>query len=260
MSALILSLLVVTAAPTGGELAPGFHSHAALLEPGRVTVGAFSPTRVGLSESLELVVYPWTMPLLPNAGLRSAVLARDGLHLTVGLGAHVPTFPLRLIAREGAGGLLPPDAEVPFMLAFDPELSASVDVGPALYFEVHAGGRGVLGANGRLPLIELPFLLPRVAPYVGGWGVSAGGRAGGQLYGPVGFRVGIDAFAGPVEGARWALEPEAALLVSFGRTLRLTAGTRLFVGEVPYGVYWSTPLPFVDVELGLDLARAAPAR
>jgi hypothetical protein len=246
----LAGLLVLSAA---GPQRVNFSNDTEALAPGRVTMGALAPTRVGLADGLELMTQPWLLPVSPNLAVRVTRSFPGGFSAGVGFGAHVPTFALGLLAREGPGGLLPPTTTVPLLVVVDPAGYIAYDVGPWLWVSASGRLRFAFGASEDLPLIELPFVLPRTAPYTGGWGAQAELAMGGPMLWGFGWRAELEGFAGPVDGARWALEPEVALRYSPWSWLRLSAGTRFFVGEMPYGLYVSTPVPFVDAEIGFDV-------
>src|SRR5690606_3187853 len=104
------------------------------VEKGRLELGAFSASTWGLHERVEVAAHPVGIFLFPSA--RAKVNWALGGALRYEAGEHtleplwwistqhrlfVPTPFLHLIAREGSGGLLPANSDVPFATGLETE-------------------------------------------------------------------------------------------------------------------------------------------
>jgi hypothetical protein len=254
--AFALVLVVSALLSSGASRADRFHDGtAATLPPGRATVGLFEPARLGLLPGLELSSHLLADALIPNVGLRYA-RARDARWSgAVDVGLHTPTPALALVARDGVGGLLPPNVEAPPLVAIDFGTALSVRLATPLSWTGRVRARLVPGADPALPLIELPFVLQRTAAYSSGFGASLLSRLSGPLPAAFAWRLDVEAFFHPQRGARWAVEPAASLSWTPLDAVRLTAGARWLLAEVPWGVYSAAVWPFADLEVGFDLWR-----
>lgn len=72
-------------------------STADIVEPGRWSIGAFDPLRVGVTHDVELVTHPVLDLLLsPNLEARVVMARRGSLRVTGEYGVSVPTYAMRL--------------------------------------------------------------------------------------------------------------------------------------------------------------------
>ncbi|MBM4363995.1 MAG: hypothetical protein FJ104_15045, partial [Deltaproteobacteria bacterium] len=90
-----LALALLLAAPAARALPA--RSSANVLEPGRWSVGAIDPLRLGVGSGVELATHPLLDLLLsPNLEARVLLRRRGALRVTGEYGLSVPTFAMRL--------------------------------------------------------------------------------------------------------------------------------------------------------------------
>src|SRR5690606_35883141 len=104
------------------------------VEQGRLELGVFSAATYGVHPRVEIAAHPVGMFLLPSARAKIN-WAKGGMLLNTG-DSHIratvwwlstqhrlftPTPFLHLIAREGSGGLLPANTDVPFAVGLETE-------------------------------------------------------------------------------------------------------------------------------------------
>ena len=87
-----------------------------LLKKGQWETGVFGPTRIGLTDQLELRLHPLIAVLSPHFTLRFNHGQVAGGDLSVEWGAGVPTYALRMLQGDGAGTFFPTDVEIPWMI------------------------------------------------------------------------------------------------------------------------------------------------
>lgn len=248
-----LALLPSSARPVNGVLQPGT---ARTVAPGRAELGVFGPLRLGLTGQVELSLHPALALVAPHLDATVAWGEALGLELASRHGLLYPTPLMRLLSREGTGGLVPHDVTYPHLLATSHHLLASRPLGEHLV-TLRAGGRlawNLTRFDGPRFWSEVEWHLvrPRTAAWFTGWSVDAGLAAEGPLWRTLGYRVELDGFLMPgldgEQAAEWAVlatwRPRATLLVR--------AGAMWSWCQFPYGERISVPLPLADVAWAFD--------
>jgi hypothetical protein len=172
---------------------------------------------------------------------------------------------MRLLSREGTGGIVPADVRYPHILATSQHLLASVGLGRHLV-TARAGGR--LGTNLTSfdgprfwSQVEWHFVWPRMAAWFTGWSLDAGLAVDGPVGGPFRYRLAVDAFAMPgLRGGHQAWEGTALAEWRPSSRFRLRAGAWFSWAEFPYGsrFLWP-PFPLLDATWAWELgSRPAP--
>ncbi len=80
---------------------------------GRWETGLFQPVRYATTDLREWIVHPILFPVFPNIAIKQYWQDWRGGQLSYRLGFQYPTPLLRLLRREGTGGILAPDATIP---------------------------------------------------------------------------------------------------------------------------------------------------
>ena len=94
------------------EASPFDVMSAETLGDGAWDVGIFAPLRHGLSEDLEISSHPITAFWNGNFALKKGWGELGGWGVSTRHGFSYPTRLLAAFARDGAGGILPPDAKI----------------------------------------------------------------------------------------------------------------------------------------------------
>jgi hypothetical protein len=228
------------------------HNTAYLMPAGRVETGALHPVRWGVAESIEISAQPLLFVLSPNADVKLALGSIGRWQAASRHGLHVPTPLLRLVARDGVGGIIPADSRVPALLALSSEVLLTRPVSQQNHLTLRLGGRVALPLGERdMPTIDLPFIYHRSAAYHGVPVVQAGASFTGEVAPKLSYL--LDAgllYAMRTEG-RYALETSALLGWRLSRRFALAGGLRSVYGEYPFGL-WHRMLPVVDVRWTLS--------
>jgi hypothetical protein len=226
-----------------------------------VEVGVFGPLRVGLSDRVTLSLHPGWSLVAPSAAVTVAWGEALGVELASQHALAYPTPLMRLLSRQGTGGVLPTDVTYPHLLAASSHLLASRAFGAHLV-TLRAGGQlGIPLARFEGPRfwseVEWHLVWARTAAWTRGWSLDGGLSALGPLWGRLGYRAELDAFYLPRPGADRALE--WALLGTWRPRpgLQLALGARWSWAVLPYGTRLSVPFPLADVAWSFD--APAPA-
>ncbi len=250
LTAFALALLTTDASAQIREEWSG--RRAETVSKGRWEVGIFAPLRYGLTDDVELAAHPLAFFVVPN--LTAKVSWTDDRPWRIGTrhGVHYPTPLLRMLSREGSGGILPADTEVPHIIAITNEVLATTTI--PLFYRWVTVRLGVtiapnIGGEEVIPPIELPVVFPRTAAYssniVGHAGIGFEGKIVSTFYllwdGAVFFTPGFEgtyAFESTLE-ASW--RPSDRFMLS--------AGARGILGGYPYGERYHV-VPVVDAKWG----------
>ena len=109
---------------------------------GRWETGLFQPVRYATTGSREWITHPILFPVFPNIAIKQQLRNWRGGQLSYRLGFQYPTLLLRLITREGTGGILAPDntiRKMPHMVRLRIELLYSKPFAEAILLSYKAG-------------------------------------------------------------------------------------------------------------------------
>src|SRR5690554_2780911 len=222
---------------------------AKLTPEGRWEIGLFGPLRYGFSDTMELAVHPLLFFVSPNLQVKLGHGERGGWELASKHQVTYPTPLLRLLAREGIGGILPSDRAVPHIVSLQSELLASREFGQQLI----TFGLGVQVAprfgESQLVSIDLPFVYPRTAAAFG-WatGIARVG-AQGPIAGKLGYEAEVRAFTYPGVDGAFAVEQGAGLRWTTSPSFMAQAGYRLSYAGYPFGRMFNI-VPTVELAWG----------
>ncbi len=223
------------------ERAPWSDGSARTMPRGRAEVALFSSARWAPWDGVELGAHPVWFFALPHA---EAKLTWASWNQAWYVGsAHRVSYPtpfLHLVSREGAGGLLPNDTDVPQAFVFDNAVLVSRVLGPWHVVTLRAGLSVAAQSSADLPLLDFPFLYQRFAPLYAPLVPRLLARAEGRLVGPVYFAVEAQASYLPFDedyGAPrgWAYEEALTLHYRPSSKHQLSAGVRAEQAVYPIG-------------------------
>ena len=226
-----------------------------VLPEGRAEVGLFGPARLGLSSDVELQVHPVWFFMAPHFGAKLHLVSIDRFTVSSRHTLSYPSMLLGLLSREGTGGVLPVETEVPHILNLTQDVLATLALREDQRLTVRAGLRLALSSGeSTLPTIDVPVVYPRTAAwheaFVGEVGVSWSGRIYSSLFGGL----AADLFLVPAgEGSEdpwhYAVEITPHLTWRITDSWALMGGAKLVQGTYPFGAQ-SHALPLVDVTYG----------
>jgi hypothetical protein len=232
---------------------PSWSTNSAWTLPrGRWELGLFGASRVGVTDRVELAVHPLLFFALPHAEAKLRLFEHGDLTFASRHRLSYPTWFLKLVSKEGSGGLLPATTDVPQALQLESDAIGSWRWAPDQLATLGWGLAVAPSESTRdLPLLDFPFLYPRFAA-LHAWGVprmwlSFDGRVLGPVYHALDARWYVLPLA-DVEGA-YAFESGVAIEYRFGSSVALRLGTRTSIARYPIGTRFHY-LPYVDVRVG----------
>jgi hypothetical protein len=246
-----LAALLLASSPRPAAAADFAAGTARTLDAGRVGVGVFGALRYGLNDRVELSTHPLWLFVAPNVEAKVRWGAPAAFEVASTHALLYPTPLLRLLAREGTGGIVPPDVLWPQLLATTHRLLVTREVAGHLV-TANAGvrfGKNLTDWDGPKSWSQIEWHLawPRMAAWFTGWSVEGGLAAQGPIWRALGYQVEAAAFLLPgLDGdraAEWSvlltLRPRPGLLVR--------GGAKWSWVELPYGSRLSIPFPILDV-------------
>jgi len=158
-----------------------------------------------------------------------------------------PSYFLETVSREGAGGLLPEQSIIPFLLAFFHEARFTFKKNHSRSITARLGFRFAL-RNGEsdMPTIDLPVVYHRTATYFGNVTINLGGTIDGTLTDRFTYLLDSTLLLVPGHEGRFAIELTGLMGWYAAERLALAAGYRLIAGEYPYGLD-ADAIPFFDI-------------
>lgn len=267
----VAALLPALVAPSPAHASPHGNSPSArTTDAGQLEIGALSSTTYAVTERVELGAHPVGLVVFPAARVKinwwqGGSLHCDGSDLQFSPFAwfasehrfFVPTPLLNALAREGSGGLLPSETEVPFAVGMTNSAIATREVAGHLA-TLRLGITFALGHSSELPLVEFPFLYSTLASLYSPVVLHAGFAIEGTIAGPLDyelspklhlFRPDADLpWPGEVTPWVYSLEPKGWLHLRAGTRHRFSLGAALSIARFPIGVraFWS---PILDYRL-----------
>ncbi len=156
---------------------------AELLPAGRSEVGLFGPARVGLSGDVELQAHPLWFFLAPHFGAKWQHHSGGSWVLATRHTLSYPTPLLSVLSREGTGGVLPVETEVPHIINLTQDLLATYRFAEDQSLSARAGVRLATSfGESSLPTIDVPIVYPRSAAWHEGFALEAGLSWSGRVF------------------------------------------------------------------------------
>jgi len=224
-----------------------------LLPPRRVEVGVFQPLRYGFSDKLEFSVHPLLFFVMPNFDVKWAHGEMGGFKIASVHGITYPSLLMKLMAKEGIGGFISPEFDIPHIFSFQNDLLASrqvfgkhlVTVKLAFNFAFKSGP---LDSD---TTIDLPVVYIRSGVYYHDYGFRLGADLKGPLSGRWSYVVDSDFFYYPTADSdiNSAFEHKGLVYWNKSGSFQLCFGYLLSYCEYPFGTQWHL-LPLVDLQWG----------
>ena len=210
---------------------------ASVLEPGQRQIGLFQPWRIGMSDRYELSTHPLLFLGIPNLSVKLGHGSMSGLDIGSRHSMTYPTLLLKAAAKEGIGGLISPEFEIPAMLHHKSELLVSKPFGDRSLVNLKAG-LAITFRSGDLDSrtsIDLPLLYQRWATWYSGWGVVTGGELIHRLSDKLAIQADGDIFLHSGDTGGLALEHKSLLHFARKSNRRFSFGYKLTYVEYPFG-------------------------
>lgn len=216
----------------------------------RLQVGLFQPLRHGWSKSIEFSTHPLWFFVIPNAAVKWQHGTMGNTVISTRHSFSYPTPLLRTLSREGTGGIISPEFEIPHMFSINNELLLSRTV---LGNHLLTGKAGLavglrFGELDERTTIDLPLVYNRLAPFYHGYQLRAGIDLQGQLYGRWHYQINADYFYIPAVHFNKAFESLGLILWNKSPATQYSIGYKLSYGQYPFGSQWHLFVPVFDIQ------------
>lgn len=220
-----------------------------LVPTGRWEIGLFQSLRYGYSESLEFSTHPLAFFLMPNLNVKWSHGSHRSLKISTRHSIYYPTPLLRTISREGTGGIISPEFDIPHMVSIYNEVLFSKPI-TSSHLITGKAGFCISIKSGDLDegtSIDLPLVFPRLNVFYQGYGFRSGCKLEGKLVKRWSYLVDIDGFYYPGANEKIAFEHTGLLLWTKSRRFQLCFGYKLTYGDYPFGTQWHLLGPLFDL-------------
>ena len=245
MKKIVLFFVVLNSAFSNNKVWKSHSAH--ILEQGRVEIGLFQPLRYGYNQFTEFSVHPGWFFLIPNFEIKESRIDLYKFKTASSYKITYPTPLLNILAKEGIGGVIAPQHEMPSMFIFSGSLIGSRDIG-GFEISLNAGlDLGlVFGDLNPTSTIDLPLVYHRLGVLYNGWGVHSG--VGFQRAIKDNFDILFDFDILALPGYEGAFSFENKVLLSWNKSekFKVMTGYKLVAGEYPYGSD-ARILPYIPV-------------
>lgn len=232
--------------------APSSHwlDHSALtLAPKRLEVGLFSQSAYAINDRVQISTHPLWFFALPQAHAKVRWATNGCLYFSTSHSLEYPWPFLRLVTKEGTGGLLPPTDPPPQSLLIENAGLLSARLAPGHWLTAELGFS--VGPRTKTPvLLDFPFLYQRFAALNSAIVPHAAVSANGPVAGAFDYMVYSRysrLFLPDTPGA-FAWESEVELGWSVTPRVRVGASARGEVARFPVGLRWHW-FPLADVRI-----------
>ncbi len=227
------------------------------LKAGRKVVPLFGAKKIGAAKNMEWRIQPLFFLISPNLGLKKCWKENNRWSIASFHQINYPSFYLNLIAREGSGGVLPKDSEIPPMLSLRNEIllgfsskkmsSVTFRVGVATAFKIGSGEKN-------FPDIDFPFLYNRTLAFNHTPTFYGGINFYQDILPRLNMELDITAFQVNNENGSFIFENQLIFFWRKSSKFGLKAGVAAAYGSYPYGFDWRM-IPVFDVIFGLNKKR-----
>jgi len=226
-----------------------------LVPTGRMEVGLFQSMRYGLLENMELSSHPLVFVLMPNLSLKWSHKSFGGFTFSTRHSIYYPSPLLRNLAREGIGGIISPEFEIPDMVSLYNEALLSKII---TKHHLLTGKLGIAFAKKFSELderttIDLPIVFPRLAVFYYDYSFRFGFDVQGKLFKRWEYLMDADLFYIPKSDENIAFEHKGLVVWTKSPRFQLCFGYKLSYCEYPFGTQWHLLLPLFDLQWAWQL-------
>ncbi len=242
----LMVVLLTIAAQAGDEI--WSEGTAQTLPHGRREVGIFSPWRYGRTDRVEIATHRISNLLIPNVRVKFNWPRTDGWLLASRHSLVYPTPLLRAISREGTGGIISPEFEIPPIITTRQEILITREFGRRSLLTAKAGLALalVMGDLDSRTSIDLPIVFPLMAVYYNKWGVNLGVDLLRKMNRKLYYLIDLDVHLFPGSEETAAVEQKGMILWRKHELFSILVGYKLTYGEYPFGTQLHL-LPVIDL-------------
>lgn len=222
------------------------------LEQGRKVWQLFGPKKMGAAKNMEWQIQPLFFFISPNLGLKKR-WTNDNKRISIATVHKInyPSIYLNLFAREGAGGVLPKDSEIPPMISLRNEILIGINSEKTIL--TLRGGIATafkLGsAEKNFPDIDFPFLYNRTLAFNNTPNIYMGINIHQDIRPKLNLEADFTAFKVSNENNNFVYESKLIFFWKKSDKFGLKAGAATAFGQYPYGKDFQI-IPVFDIVFG----------
>ena len=210
---------------------------ALIIEKGQKEVGLFNPLSFGFTETIQLSTHPIVFLQMPNVTVKKQWITLNGHILSSKHSLYYPTPLLNLIAKEGIGGFISPEFEIPAMISTVNEMIVSkpLSIGGLLSLKLaFAFSMGGTDLDQRTS-IDLPLVYQRLSVYHNGHYTKLGADYQNNFSEKVGIAIDIDYFRLSNDKGHTAFEHKGLITYSKKKSRQILIGYKYISADYPFG-------------------------
>jgi len=227
------------------------HRSTETLVQGRKVWQLFGVKKMGVAKNMEWQIQPLFFFISPNLGLKKRWTNNRRWSIATLHKINYPSIYLNLIAREGAGGVLPKDSEIPPMISLRNEIL--LDIHSEKIFITLRGGVATafkLGnAEKNFPDIDIPFLYNRTLAFNNTPNIYMGINIHRYILPKLNVEGDFTAFRVGNENKDFVYESQLIFFWKKSNKFGLKAGAAAAFGQYPYGRDFQI-IPVFDIIFG----------
>ena len=232
---------------TAAAASPFDSSTAEILDAGEFSVGVFAPLTYGISDDLQVSSHPISAYWNGNFALKKSWGSSGDWSYATRHGFSYPTRLLEAFSGTGAGGILPPDAVVPHIVAMDTRGMMTRDLSDTT--RVTLGARVTWATSfgdSDWGSIDMPLVYSRTAALHNGVAMNLSAAFDGKFTDSISWLSASTVWYLPGAIGLWSMEQTLAAAWESGGGFSTQLGTIVVVGEYDYGRNWHV-LPKFDM-------------
>lgn len=225
------------------------------LKPKRKVWPLFGIKKMGAAKNMEWQIQPLFFLISPNLGLKKGwVKGKSGFHFSSLHKVNYPSIYLNLIAREGSGGVLPGDSEIPPIINLRNELLLGYNAA-GNYLTVRAGlATAFKLGDADFADIDFPFLYNRTLAFNHTPTLYTGLNFNRDILSRLNLEADFALFKVDFESSDLVFENQLVFFWKKSDKFGLKLGAAAAYGQYPYG-FDVRVIPVFDLVFGFGNKR-----
>ena len=224
---------------------------ALLLEKGQKEIGLWHPYRLGKTNDVELSMHPVLSFIIPNLKIKGKLLSSENSINSYSLKLTYPTPLLKLVQKEGIGGLITPNTDevkIPHIMVSDLRILTTYKIKENHLFTISGGiaYAVVLDEIDSRVTIDLPYFFPRMNMYSSNYSLISAFHFTGKIWKNLGYDSGGEFRYTDGTDNNIAFEFGDYFYWQYKSDLKIMFGYNLYYAEYPFGKQWDL-YPMIDL-------------
>lgn len=213
-------------------------------------IGIFQPLKIGIAHEYEISTHPIAFFVSPNLQVKRYLKEWRRFCISTQHTIYYPTPLLKMIAREGTGGIIAHEFkdDIPHMFSLYNGLLISKKLNSKQIITLKGGVKFAINSGDldSRTTIDLPLVYPRLQVFYEGFGFQYGGTITARMYKHFYSDTNFEIFHFP--GSEENLSVEFSTMYSWMKDskIKVSAGYKFIYGQYPFGSQWHM-LPMFDI-------------